>query len=69
MGYAIAYAYEYFGNFWVPIFMHVGMMEINIIMTYLEIDKTWFTCWPACAVMLILGIAGYVYLARRKRVA
>ena len=69
MGYAIAYAYEYFGNFWVPVFMHVGMMEINIILTYLEVEKTWFTCWPACGALMVLGVAGYVYLARRKRVS
>ncbi|MBQ9489036.1 MAG: HAD hydrolase-like protein [Lachnospiraceae bacterium] len=67
LGYFMAYAYEYFGDFKVPIFMHVGMNVLALIIEYSGLGKTGFVCWPVCIVFLVLGIGCAFFLARRKR--
>lgn len=69
MGYFMAYAYEYFGSFMVPIVMHVGMAVLTIVIDYVGLTKTKFVCWPVCIAMLLLGVIGFGWLARRKRVS
>ena len=69
LGYFIAYAYEYFGNFWVPVLMHVGINVLALLVEYLGLTKTGFACWPVCAALLILGLGAMIWLIRRKKVS
>lgn len=68
MGYLLAYAYEYFGSFKVPVLMHAGVNVLALVISYTGLGNTGFVCWPVCIVLLILGIASLIWLAGRKRV-
>ena len=69
LGYFIAYAYEYFGTFRVPILMHVGINVLALIVEYTGLGKTGFVCWPVCIVFMLLGVGLVAWMARRKRIA
>lgn len=69
MGYFIAYAYEYFGDFKVPVLMHVGYNVLSLLVQYFGLGNTKFVSWPACIGFLVVGCACVIWLARRKRVA
>ncbi len=68
MGYFMAYAYEYFGSFRVPVLMHVGMNVVLLLAEYLGLDRTFFVSWPSCAIFMIAGCVGVIYLARKKKI-
>lgn len=68
MGYLIAYAYEYFGSFKVPVLMHMGMNLLALILSYTGLGNTAFVSWPVGIVMLLLGGVSLFLLAKRKRV-
>jgi len=67
LGYFIAYSYEYFGSFLVPIFLHVGINELALLVEYTGLGSTAFVCWPVCIALLVCGIGAVICLARRKR--
>ena len=67
MGYFMAYAYEYFGCFLVPVLMHVGMNVTLLLVEYLGLGNTFFVSWPSCAGFMIAGCAGVIYLARKRK--
>lgn len=68
MGYFIAYAYEYFGSFKVPLLLHMGINLLTVIFSYSGLSGSGFVCWPVCIVFLILGIVSLFLLSRRKRI-
>lgn len=68
MGYLIAYAYEYLGNFGVPVLMHIGMNVLNLVVSYTGIGDTAFCSWPVCTLLLLLGGGSVVLMVRRKRI-
>lgn len=67
MGYFMAYAYEYFGSFWVPVLMHVGMNVVLLLAEYAGLGGTVFVSWPVCILFMIIGCAGVFTLARQKK--
>ena len=68
MGYFMAYAYEYFGSFLVPVFMHVGMSTVLLLAEYLGLGNTLFVSWLPCLIFMFVGCFGVIYLARKKKV-
>ena len=68
MGYLIAYAYEYFGEFKVPLLAHMGINILAILISYTGLAATGFTSWPVCVALLILGGGALYFMARRKKV-
>lgn len=68
LGYFIAYAYEYFGEFKVPIFLHMGINCVSLIIGYSGLGSTGFVCWPVCVALLLLGGVSLYLLAKSKRV-
>ena len=68
MGYFIAYAYEYFGSFKVPLLLHMGINLLMVIFSYSGLDRSGFVCWPVCIAFLLLGIVALFLLGRRKKV-
>ena len=69
LGYLIAYAYEYFGTFLVPVLMHVGINFLALLVEYSGLGSTAFVCWPVCGVLTVVGAGLLVFLARKKRIA
>ena len=68
MGYLIAYAYEYFGDFKVPLFAHIGVKVLTVVIAFTGLGATGFVCLPVCIALLLLGGGALFFLARRKRV-
>ena len=68
MGYFVAYAYEYFGSFLVPVLMHVGMNMVLLLAEYAGLGGTFFVSWPSCVIFMIVGCTGAVLLARQKKI-
>lgn len=69
LGYFLAYAYEYFGNFWVPIIVRLVVAILVLFMDYAGLSKTGFVCWPVCVASLLLGVISFGWLARRKKLS
>ncbi len=67
LGYLIAYAYEYFGDFRVAICMHLGINILSLLIEYSGLGATGFVCWPVCIVLLAIAIGCTIYIARKKR--
>ena len=68
MGCLMAYAYEYFGSFKIPVLMHITANLMAYLLTYTGIAVTAFISWPVCIVLLAAGAAGLVLLMRQKNV-
>lgn len=66
MGYFIAYGYEYFAQFRVPLLLHVGMNLLTLIVGYTGLGATAFVCWPVCIALLLLGVIALFLLSKRK---
>lgn len=62
----IIYAYEYFGDFRVPVIMHALINLISYLLCNTELAVSGFVCWPVCIISLAVG-AGAVLLMRRQR--
>ncbi|MDR0963236.1 MAG: HAD hydrolase-like protein [Clostridium sp.] len=61
IGVMMAYAYLYFGEFWVPLAIHMFSNLFAYLYNYLEIDPSVLRSWPLCIGFLILG-GGSIYL-------
>jgi len=64
----IIYGYEYFGEFKVPVAMHMAVNLISYLMSNTSIAASGFVCWPVCVVCLCAAAAGLFLLNREKRV-
>ena len=77
MGLIMAYAYEAFGNFLVPLAIHVGANVLVYIMTRAGINETAFVSklWTkigigaaaVAVVALVIAVAGLFVLEREKK--
>lgn len=68
MGLLMAYGYEYFGSFKVPVVLH---MLANIIAYLLSVGdgrSTAMVSWYACVVLLICSMAALLILRKQKKV-
>lgn len=68
MGCLMAYAYEYFGSFKIPILIHIASNVLGSILSYTAISTTVFVSWPVCIFFLILAVAGILHLSKQKNV-
>lgn len=64
----IIYGYEYFGDFKVPVAMHMAVNLISYSMSGTSLAVSGFVCWPVCAVCLCLAAGGLFLLNRKRRV-
>ena len=67
IGFIMAYAYEAFGNFLVPLAIHVGANVIVYIMTRAGINETAFVSMPVAVVALVIAVVGFVVLEKEKK--
>ena len=68
LGYFLAYAYEYLGDFKAPVLLHMEVNLLAVIFAYSGLGRSAFVCWPACVAFLILGVGSLFVLGKRKKV-
>lgn len=68
MGLLLAYAYEYFGDFKIPVLIHMAANIAAYLLTYGGAALPWLLSWPVCVFMLALGGVCFYLLAGRKRI-
>lgn len=66
MGCFMAYAYEYFGDFRMPVLIHMISNMLAYAMGYVNIPQAAY--WPVCIVGLACGIGSIWLLNREKKV-
>lgn len=68
IGCIIAYAYEYFGDFKVPIAVHMGANILVYLLTYTSLAVSAMNSPVVCVVFLAIGFAGLYLLDREKKI-
>lgn len=64
----IIYGYEYFGDFKVPVAMHMAVNLISYSMSSTPLAVSGIVCWPVCVVCLCLAAGGLFLLNREKKI-
>ncbi len=67
LGYLMAYAYEYFGDFRMALAVHIGANVLSYVLSYLPVTSA-LTNWPVCAVCLAVGAACAWMLHKEKKI-
>lgn len=68
MGMLLAYGYEYFGEFKIPVLIHVMSNVLAYCLTYTGIAMSGFISWPVCIVFLAMAIIALLQLKKQKSV-
>lgn len=68
IGCMIAYAYEYFGDFKVPVAVHMLANILVYCLSYTQLAVSGFMSWPVCIVFLCLAVGGLFLLNREKKI-
>lgn len=68
MGCLIAYGYEYFGSFAVPVMIHMSSNIIAYCLSFTGIAVTGFMSWPVCILFLVLAVGSLWQLNKQKTV-
>ncbi|MDL2301665.1 CPBP family intramembrane metalloprotease [Lachnospiraceae bacterium OttesenSCG-928-D06] len=66
MGCLMAFGYEYFGSFLIPVAIHMVSNILAYAMGYTPIGNTGFVSWPACMAFLVLGVGSIFFLVKEK---
>ncbi len=56
MGLLMAYMYEYFGDYRVPVAIHMVSNVLAYILSYTGVAVSWLVSWPVCFVCLIWAV-------------
>ncbi len=67
MGMLIAYAYEAFGSFKVPLAIHMGVNILAFALQQKTTEWPWLFGWPACILLLCVGVATTGNLIYRRK--
>ena len=68
LGCLMAYAYEYFGNFYVPVAIHIGINLLAYSLGNIVAISNVFLSWPVCILCLVLAVGGMIILNKKKRI-
>jgi len=68
MGCLIAYSYEYFGSFKVPVFLHILFNLLAYSLSYMPAFMGVIVNWPVCIFCLLLAAVCFWRLHRRKNI-
>lgn len=66
IGFIMAYAYEYFANFYVPLAIHVVTNILVYLVNNTAINESIIVSWPVCVIGLIAMVAGFILLEKEK---
>lgn len=68
LGCLLAYSYEYFGTFLMPVVLHILSSVMSYLITYTTLVKTPLYSWPVCIVCLAVAVAGVKLLTKTKKI-
>lgn len=68
MGCLMAYGYEYFGKYKVPVLIHIISNVLAYCLSYTEIAVTGFISWPVCIVSLAVMVFCIMRLHKQKNI-
>lgn len=68
MGFLLAYAYEYFGTFAIPVLLHIACGVIHVLMEQMAVSDTILYNWPLCIVLLLVALVGTSILNKEKKI-
>jgi len=66
IGVLMAYMYEYFADFRIPVFMHIGANVMAYILSFTGAAVSWMVNWPVFLACLVWAV-GSIYLLNRDR--
>lgn len=66
IGALMAYMYQYFADFRIPVFMHIGANVLAYILSFTGAAVSWLVSWPVCLVCLVWAV-GSIYLLNKDR--
>ena len=66
IGALMAYMYEYFADFRMPVFMHIGANVLAYILSFTGVAVSWLVSWPVCFVCLVWAV-GSIGLHHKDR--
>ena len=68
IGCLMAYAYEYFGEFKMAVFVHVASNVLAYCLSYTAIAVTGFVSWPVCVIFLAVAVVSLITLHKQKNI-
>lgn len=68
IGCLMAYGYEYFGRFYIPVAIHIVSNLLAYTLGSTSVINTGFISWPVCIFFLLAAAGGLYLLNREKRI-
>ena len=68
IGCLIAYAYEYFGDFRIPVAVHIIANVLAYCLTYTGLAVSGLVCWPVCIALLAVTFGSLFLLHKEKNI-
>ncbi len=68
LGFLLAYIYEYFGNFWIPLVVHAVCSLFWVFLRSCEVCRAGLHSWPMCIVLLLAVCVGMGILHKEKKI-
>lgn len=68
IGCLVAYAYEYFGTFLIPVVIHIVSSVLAYLITYTAIVESPIYSWPICILFLIVAMVCMSSMSRSKKI-
>ncbi|MCM1045325.1 MAG: HAD hydrolase-like protein [Candidatus Gastranaerophilales bacterium] len=68
IGCLIAYSYEYFGNFLMPVAVHMISNLLSYCLSYTGLAQSGFMSWPVCVASLVICAGSLHMLGKAKKI-
>lgn len=68
LGCLLAYSYEYFGTFLMPVLLHIISSVITYLITYTALVQSPLYSWPICIICLVVAVIGVRLLNKTKKI-
>ncbi len=68
LGFALAYMYEYFGSFFVPLLVHIACSILWVLMSSFEVCREGLHIWPICIILFLAASIGMGILNKEKKI-
>lgn len=68
MGCLIAYSYEYFGTFLLPLAIHMISNILSYCLSYTGLAVGEFVSWPVCVIFLVISVGSIYFLSKGKKI-
>lgn len=68
IGCLMAWSYEYFGSFKLPVLIHIASNVLGSLLSYTAIAASGFLSWPVCMLCMVIALVCMLQLLRQKNV-